>query len=367
MRDKNRLMWQEGSAVLVIVLLSSIFLLEPSLSIARSGTAAWLVKVLGGIVFLGVAVAIEKLYRQHCREQKSVCSFASFVSSCVGITMQKVMWTIWAALVVAELVFMFRIVAESMAKIALLQEEILFPLVLFGGGTILALQRQWYAILRAGYLLSVIALLLVILLIVLVAPLWETELVLPWQGFGYRESVSQIGAEVGSWCMGSVVFLLFPLMQEGTSRRQTLWRGVMSVLGLKGAFLLAMLGIFGSVVGAERSFLFYEAAKLVHFSQYIQRVEGIFICAWVMVVFLAMVILLRSLLILAGDLLDVTDTRPLTGLVVVTVVIGAALVEDSASVVQWSEYLVYTMTPLVFAIGSVLLAGGSVWRKRGER
>lgn len=358
------LTWQEGSAAMIVILLSQSFLLEPSFSIARSGTAAWSVKLISGIAFWGAALAVEQMYHRHLTTEHGDRSFARFVARYVGKTVQKAVWIVWVLLLMFQLAFMFRIVAESMSKIALLQSEIFFPLILFGGGVMIASYRTICAVLRAGYLIVVGTILLFILLIVSLMPLWEMELIFPWQGFGYAEMIRQAGADIGTWCGGSVIFLLFPLMGGCEECRHSLRQGVLTAVVVKCAFLLAVLGIFGSTVGAERSFLVYEMAKLVHFSQYIQRVEAMFVCIWVMVVFLAMVILVQAILILLGDVLQVTDRRPLTGTVVTMAVIGAASFADPAMAIEWAELLTYTVATSFFVLMIVLLAGGVGYAKR---
>lgn len=367
MREANDLTWQEGSAMIAVVVGSAVFLLEPSLTIARAMTAAWWVKIGGGMIFGAIALAIEQMYCRHHRGQEKQDSFAQFVARYIGSAVQKAVWILWLGALWGQLIFMLRVVSESMAKVALLQSEMLLALVLFAGAVAFASYRKLYAILRAGYLLMSGMGVLFLLLIVLLLPLWEGELIFPWQGLSYGESLWQMGADVGTWCVASVVFLMFPLMRAGQERHRSLVRGILAVIILKASFLVSVLGIFGSIVGGERSFLLYEMAKLVHFSQYIQRVEALFICAWVMTVFLAMVILVKAILILAGDLLNLQDTKPLIGIIVSIAAIGASLATDSSQVLQWSEVITYTAVPIFFIGVGLLLAGGFIRVRRRER
>lgn len=340
--------WQEMSAMLGIVTLASVFLFEPSLTIARAGTAAWLVKLGGGLIVLLMVVAMGAMYHRHATRVQRRCSFAQFLSSCVGQIGQRAIYLIWIGLLMMQLVLMLRLVSDSMAKIALQQAEILLPIMLFGIGMILAARQAIDAVLRAGYLVLIGVSVLLGLLALLLMPLWEIELMFPWQGFGYAVTVCEMGRDVGTWCVGSIVFLLFPRMQGQTACRSGLVRGAVLTMVVKCVVILSALLIFGSVVGGERSLLVYEMAKLVHFSQYIQRVEAIFVCAWVMMVFLCMVILVQTMLILIGEIFHLRDTKPLIGLAVAWAVVCASLIEDTAMAHVWSEVLVYQLAPLFF-------------------
>lgn len=247
-----------------------------------------------------------------------------------------------------QLVLMLRLVSDSMAKIALQQAEILLPIILFGMGIILAAHRAIYAVLRAGYLVLIGVSLLLGMLALLLMPLWEVELMFPWQGFGYVVTICEMGRDVGTWCVGSIVFLLFPRMQGQSACRSGLVRGIMLTIIVKCVVILSALLIFGSVVGGERSLLVYEMAKLVHFSQYIQRVEAIFVCAWAMMVFLCMVILVQTMLILIGEVFHLQDTKPLIGLMTAWAVVCASLIGDTAIAHVWAEALVYQFAPFFF-------------------
>lgn len=348
MNQGRGMTWQEMSAMLGLVTLASVFLFEPSLTIARAGTAAWLVTLGGGLIFLLMALAMGMMYHRHITQRDGKCSFVQFLSSCVGQVGQKAIYFIWIGLLAMQLVMMLRLASDSMAKIALQQGEILLPIILFGMGIILAAHRAIDAVLRAGYLVLIGVSVLLGLLALLLMPLWEIELIFPWQGFGYGATICEMGSEVGAWCVGSVAFLLFPRMQGQTACRSGLVRGAVLTIIVKCVVIVSALFIFGSVVGGERSLLVYEMAKLVHFSQYIQRVEAIFVCAWAMVVFLCMVILVQAMLILIGEIFQLRDTKPLIGLTVVWAVVCASLIEDTAIAHVWSEVLAYRLAPLFF-------------------
>lgn len=336
------------------------------MSIARAGTSAHFVKVGSGLIFFALCWWVAVMVERYAR-RVGAFTFGDFLAHHVSKGVARGMLIVWAGLLLAHLVLLLRTVAESTAKTALQQSEISFPLVLFGGAMMLGVRYRLTALLRTSYLLTLLTGGLVLLLALLLIPMIEAELLLPWQGYGYGVLMREVVCDVGSWCAGASVFLLFPMMRAEEGARRALLQGVGGTMAISCAVLVSALGVFGSVVGAERSFLFYEMAKLVHFSQYIQRVEAIFVCAWVMVVFLAMIVLVRVIVMLLVDVLGVKDGRPLSMLVISIACACALLVSDLASTVSFGEMLTYTIAPAVFfaAVGAVTV--GYVLRRRDER
>lgn len=363
---KPYLTWTEGGAMIGVLWLAELFGAEPYLSIAYFATASWWVNAVGAVIFIAVMLVADKLYRAHRASVGGVCSAARFVRDMIGRAGQTILWAVWLAVLSVRLTVMMRSVSESMAKIALLQSEILLPLILFGGGAIFAVYRPFGAVLRAGYLVGMGAVLSIVCLLVLAMPFWEADQLFPWQGFGYDALWAQAGAQIGTWCVGSVILLLLPRMKGETAGRRSLLGAGAVALSVKGAFLLTALGVFGAVVGGERSFLLYEMAKLVHFSQYIRRVEAVMVIVWVMVVFLAMVILVRAILILAGDLLKVADTRPLIAPIVLAVVMGSALAGETI-ISEEAVRMLSNAEAGIWAGAAMLLAGAWHYRRRAVR
>lgn len=355
---------QEGGVLAAMVILPTIFLLEPSLTIERSGAGAYWVKAGGGVLFGVLAWWVMTLYRRHSERIGARVSFVQFAEGCLGRPFARALLGIWLVMLLAHLALMLRLVAESTAKAALQQSEVLFALVLIGGAMLLGTRYRLTALLRGAYLLLGVASALIALLILLLMPMWEMHFLLPWQGYGLGHTFGELGLDVGSWCAGSVLFLLLPRMRTDRDGRLALLGGVGTTMLLKCTLILSALCVFGSVVGGERSFLFYEMAKLVHFSQYIQRVEAVFLCVQLMLVFLAMVLMVRMCARLMADLLAVGDAYPLVPLFVSLAAVGAGLAADMAFAAEWSEKLGCVGAPLFFVLAVGALSVGCY---RGER
>ncbi|MBO5245347.1 MAG: GerAB/ArcD/ProY family transporter [Selenomonadales bacterium] len=358
---------QEGGALAAMVILPTVFLLEPSLTIERSGAASYWVKAGGGVLFGALAWWVMLLYRRQSERIGTRVSFAQFAEVCLGRSLARVLLGIWLVMLLAHLALMLRLVAESTAKTALQQSEVLFALVLLVGAMLLGTRYRLTALLRGAYLLLGVTSMLIALLILLLIPMWEVHFLLPWQGYGLGHTLGEIGLDVGSWCAGSVLFLLLPRMRTDREGRLALLGGVGAAMLVKCAFILSALCVFGSVVGGERSFLFYEMAKLVHFSQYIQRVEAVFLCVQMMLVFLSMVLLVRMCAHLMADLLAVGDAYPLVPLLVSLAAVGAGLATDMAFTAEWSEKLGCVGAPLFFVLAVGALSVGCYRRERRHR
>ncbi len=354
---------REASMLLAICVLPSVFLLEPSTGIARAGTAACLVKVGGGLAFLTLSVWVAVMVERYARG-RGAFTFGDFLAHHLSRGVACAVTVVWAGAFMLHLILLLRTAAESTAKTALLQSEISLPLVLFGGAMMVGVRQELTALLRTAYLLVLGAGGLVVMLALLLLPMHSAELLLPWQGYGYAASMREVFSDMGTWCMGTAVFLLFPMMRAEGGTVKSVVRGVIAAAVIKCTVLLSALAVFGSVVGAERSFLFYEMAKLVHFSQYIQRVESIFVCAWVMVVFLAMIVFVRIITMLLTDVLSVSDGRPLTMLVISASVVCALLVSDLASAVEVGGMLTYTVMPVAFLVTVGAVTVGYILRRR---
>lgn len=365
MKGRDDIGSQEGSALLAMAVLPTIFLLEPSLTIERSATSAHLVKAGGGVLFLALLWWVMMLYGRYAAEVGTRISFMRFIEVCLGTVGARIVYGAWLVLLAAHLVMMLRLVAESTAKTALQQSELLFPLVLIGGTIFLGARYRLTAILRASYLMLALSAVLIALLVLLLLPMWEMHFLLPWQGYGIGHTMREVGLDVGTWCAGSVLLLLLPRMRTEESGRKSLLYGVGAVMLIKCAVILSGLCVFGSVVGGERSFLFYEMAKLVHFSQYIQRVEAVFVCVWLILVFFGMAVSVRMSACLASDLIGVEDARPLTPLFIALISVAAASVKDLSFAAEWSEKITYAGAPLVFILAVGALTVG--YYRRGRR
>ncbi len=340
---------REVSALFWICVLPSVFLLEPSMTIARAGTAAWLVKVGSGVVFFLLSLWMAVMVERYAR-RAGAFTFGDFLAYHLGKVGARCVLTVWAGLFMLHLILVLRTVAESTAKTALQQSEMSLPLVLLGGAMMVGARQDLTALLRTAYLLVLCAGGLALILALLLFPLHTPQLLLPWQGYGYGQTVREMFCDMGTWCAGTSVFLLLPMMRAEKGARRSLVQGVAAVMVIKCTVLLSALAVFGSVVGAERSFLFYEMAKLVHFSQYIQRVEAIFVCAWLMVVFLAMIVFVRIIVMLFMDVLALTDGRALIPLIISAASVCALLVSDLASTAQTGEMLDRIVAPVAFAV-----------------
>lgn len=354
---------REASALIWISVLPSVFLLEPSMTIARAGTAAWLVKIGSGLLFLALSLWVAVMVGRYAR-RRGAFTFGDFLAQQLGRSGARCVLTLWAGLLTLHLILVLRTVAESTAKTALQQSEVSLPLVLLGGAMMVGVRQELTALLRTAYLLVIGAGGLVAVLALLLFPMWEAELLLPWQGYGLEKVAREAFCDMGTWCAGTVVFLLFPMMRAESGAHRALVRGVVGVMVIKCTVLLSALAVFGSVVGAERSFLFYEMAKLIHFSQYIQRVEAIFVCAWLMVVFLAMIVFVRIIAMLLSDVLALSDGRPLMPLIISATAVSALLVSDLASTVELGEMLGYTIAPIVFGVTVGVMTVGYCLRRR---
>lgn len=354
---------REASALIWICVLPSVFLLEPSMEIARAGTSSWLVKIGSGLVFFALSWWVAVMVGRYAR-RAGAFTFGDFLVHHLGKIGARCVLTLWAGLLTLHLVLVLRTVAENTAKTALQQSEVSLPLILLGGAMMVGARYRLTALLRTSYLLALFAGGLVLVLAILLFPMHSAELLLPWQGYGLGRSAREVISDMGTWCAGTSVFLLFPMMRAESGARRSLLRGVVGVILIKCTVLLSALAVFGSVVGAERSFLFYEMAKLVHFSQYIQRVEAVFVCAWLMVVFLAMIVFVRIITMLLVDVLAISDGRPLIPLIISLSSVSAFLVSDLASTVELGEMLAYTVAPITFvAVIGVVTVGYYVRRR----
>ena len=203
---------REASALVWICVLPSMFLLEPSMSIARAGTSAYLVKVGSGLVFFALAWWMMVMVERYAA-RAGAFTLADFLAHYLTSGVARCVLALWAGLFLVHLILLLRTVAESTAKTALGQSEISLPLVLFGGAMMLGVRYRLTALLRASYLLALFAGGLVAVLVLFLLPMMQAELLLPWQGYGHAVTAREVVFDVGSWCAGTAVFLLFPMMR----------------------------------------------------------------------------------------------------------------------------------------------------------
>lgn len=160
---------------------------------------------------------------------------------------------------------------------------------------------------------------------VLLAPYYNIYRLVPWQGTGLasglKTSIISAGYNVGVIAL----IVLRPSFQSLRTVRAAAVYGLGLSVGVKVLYTISYILSFGTLVGSEKSMPFYEMARLIYLSRYVQHIEALLIVLWVIVGMLTSAASLYVALYLLTRLLNLPALRPVLPLAAVTTLTFASL------------------------------------------
>ena len=132
--------------------------------------------------------------------------------------------------------------------------------------------------------------------------------------------------------------------------------------------MLAFTLSFGYAAGREKLLPFFEMARLVYLSRYIQRIEAIFILLWVIFGVLAIAVNIYMMLYIVTRIFNMPSLRPLIPLAVFIMAQLAMLPPDAGTTVEINNLVMRTFKPtILYGIPLLLLAALFIRKKMGRK
>lgn len=359
----------EGVTFIAMLLLPSIYMLEPCMSIRYAGNNAWLMKLIGGsiaLVFMLVKLHYyEEYVERYAKTEKG--SFEKFLESLLGRGGAMLFILIWSAVFFLQTAILLRQLADNTVMLAVPSLSMEMVAQLFAVFAYLLCRNGLETLLRCAYVFFMLGVIGVGMLLIGLSGEYNYLELLPWQGNGLGQTLRHGLIDSGTWLAGMAIFALAPNLRDCENVNKAITRGFLITIAVKAAMLLCLVMLFGSVVASERTQLFYEAVRTFHFSPYIQRLDSIFIFIWLTGGFLSVTLSLYMAVSFFGLTFRLNDIRPLLPLGAAAAAGIAILPEGVMEIFQWGELMLYHGGTIVLVADFLVVSGAYYLFKRRKR
>ncbi|WP_425058674.1 hypothetical protein SCACP_33300 [Sporomusa carbonis] len=332
----------EGMALVFILVFPRIFLTTPIQLIQESAGLGWLAAFFGGFICMGVALALNYATRHTegdllAAVKKYLGTFGFYLT---GLTYAVIFFVNYILLVrqFAENTLLTALPNIEFSVIIALYAAVAAALVYLGGIEPVA---------RGTYLLWPFSVAGLVIVLALLAPEYNVYNLAPWQGNGLlqfaRDSVIFGDFNVG---VLSILILGSAFHNYHTKAKAIVFGLGISAL-LRSLSIMVFTMVFGVETGREKVLPFFEMARLVYISIFLQRIEALFIILWVIIGIFSIAASLHTGLYLLTRMLTLPAMRPLIPAVTLILMQIAMLPGDITSVIQAD----IMMTKTLFAAG----------------
>lgn len=311
-----------------------VFLSNPVQVIALSGELAWLVTLVAGFISMAASFVFLYVYKRVPGDLYQI------TEKLLGIWGARIMALLCISLFFTNAVLLFRQFTENTLLTALPNTD--FQVISFGYAlcVLIVLYAGIEAMGRSLYIIIPFGVIGLAAVFLLLYPYYDVYNLAPWLGYGIKEVISASIASSGYNISGFLaVTMLAPSLQNYRTVRTSLVFGLGGSALIKSASLGVFVLVFGVQVGLEKVLPFYEMARLVYISRYLQRIESLFILLWVIAGTFAVAVALYFTLFMLARLLNLPAIKPIMPIAVIILEQVASLHEDIIKVIRMDGYL----------------------------
>lgn len=354
----------EAVALIGMLLVPEIYLTEPSLMIGFTGSAAWISKIISSLLVIGVLLAILKMYSCYVNRfaDGQMVTFPAFLKGLLGKHLGFLLLLLWAVLFEVETVLTLREFADHTLITALKANSLRVVTLFFAGSILLIAYAGLEVILRSAYVFFVIGLAAMIFIFVLLFPSYEPLQLFPWQGYGLATTVKYSMLDMGMGAQAIALFFIAPHFQNIRTLKKGILYGIGYATVMKVLVFMMAIMVFGIVASPERGLLYYELARYVNISQYLQRIDSVFIIVWLSAGLLSTVLTQYFSVILCQGAFQLKDTKVLLSISVLLTAALAMMPDSIAQTIHWRSFLSYYIT-MSFFLATFLILGIGYYMK----
>jgi spore germination protein KB len=296
---------KEAIAYIVTTIIGKIFLTYPAVIIAYAANAAWAVVLLSGLVTLFFLYFVVKLVTTFPGKPfPEICRIilGSYLGPVIGI-LPMVGWIIEEAL-------LLRNFSESMLVVALPETPLSTVVFCFVAACTIAVYLGIENIIRACYISFPFILAAILTIALLSFNTWRTDLLFPLLGKGALP-VLKAGIIRSSDFLEVTALYILPILFYSKQVKRI---GVRAVIISTAIFLVVIITFsmsFPFPVGEEPYLPLYMMARGVYLSDFLQRIEAIFVIFWVFAGLLLLSAGFYVLCIIFAQTLKLPDYKPL--------------------------------------------------------
>ena len=277
--DSKKICTAEAIALLVMIMINQVILGLPKTIIVNSGSGAWINVIVISIIAIFLAVLITKLFK------KFPASDILDVSELVGGKILKIIVSIiFFSLFFLTSIICLRYIVETLILIYFKNTNILFLILLFVIGIIIANRKSFTSLARANYILTIVILTAMLFLFVFSTKLFVPERLFPLLGYGPNQTLLLGLSNLSAFSGLAYILFILPFLKEANSfKKINIIAIVISSLYLFFSVLCLLL-IFPFTSITENLLSVYLLTRIVEYSSFLQRADAIYILFWILAI-----------------------------------------------------------------------------------
>lgn len=333
------------------------FLTTPAMLVSKSAGLAWLDALLLG--FSAMAMVITLLY---------VCwhvpgDLYSICEQLLGSWIARIIMVYYSITFFSHYVLVLRQYAENTLLTALPYSEFSIIIAAYALLISVLVYIGVEGLSRVSYLFLPFIIVALLLVVVLLIPFYNINLLAPFAGMGVGNSLYNGLLSAGVNMGVIIVAILAPSFQN----TRTMFTGVLFGVGmssfLRSLAVMVYVMVFGVAVGQQKILPFFEMARTAYLSRYVQRIEALFIMLWVISGVLALAMDLFAGLYCLTRLTNMPALRPLIPIVTLTLAEIAMVPPDIYTVIYLFQLLIPFYNIGIYVVPVTLLAALLIKRK----
>lgn len=350
----------EGMSLIAMITLPNIYLSAPSVTIGFVGSCAWLLNLVSGIIAVAILLKITQCYQLYCqRFHNGKCiDFYQFTKELLGNKMAWFVFFCWMVLFELQTIIMLREFADQVLITTLPAHRLALIILVIAICMIAIIWRGLEIILRAAYISFCVTVIGIVITFLLLMGLFNYDYLFPLLGNGVSSIAKHSFSELGSWLMCFSVLFIAADLQKFSDIRRSIIYGVGYTIVLKIIIIIAGILVFSSLIAPERVVLFYEMVQGINLSQYVQRVDAIFIMMWMPAGLISTVLLQFFAMMLFTRIFNLDDFKALIPLTVLLTAVFAMMPNSVVEAIELNKILVYFISSVFFIANFLIFVGG---------
>jgi len=295
----------EGMALIFAATLAPVFLTTFPFSVDTAGPLAWSAPIISYLEFIVLLYPLLYVMRHSAQDLYGACR------ELLGEWPTRLIAFYYITLYLLDAVLLLRQFAENTLITALPALEFEAAIILYGVMALILLYIGIESLAQTSYILMPLLIIGLLLILALASSRYNFLFLTPWNGTGLV-TVGFWGVRAGGINLGALLpFFLATSFQN----RRTLKNAVVYGLGLSAllrtAAFVCYTAAFGASISREKLLPFYELARLVYLSRFVQRIEAFFIIVWSIMGMINIAIDIFAALYLLCRLFNLPALRPL--------------------------------------------------------
>ena len=295
----------EGMALIFAATLAPVFLTTFPFSVDTAGPLAWSAPVISYLTFIILLYPLLYVLHHPSQDLYGACR------ELLGEWPARLIAVYYISVYLLDAVLLLRQFAENTLITALPALEFEAAIILYGIMSLILLYIGIESMAQTSYVLMPLLIAGLLLILTLAGSRYHFLFLTPWKGTGLMQ-VSLWGVRAGGINLGALLpfFLAASFQNQRTLRSAAVYGLGLSAL-LRTAAFVCYTATFGASVSREKLLPFYELARLVYLSRFVQRIEAFFIIVWSLMGMLNIAIDIFAALFLLCRLFDLPAMRPL--------------------------------------------------------